>query len=399
MLPRRCKLQRPLARHASQILRRVLLAVLVAWLALTLARSYIGDVYRVESTSMEPTLHASPEQVFVRYERGFTPQRSDLVVFTPPAPESGAVVKRVAGLPGESVLISGGDLLIEGRRLGSKVKRPLPIAIFDSALEPIEAAFTAAAASLEKTVGGWRLDARGRRQDLTLARRPQDDRYDANGKFVQGSREVNDLRIEGRFLFEGTGKFTLRLTEEGDGFELELEVREGVVVNSRILRRAGSAELAVLAQVDQATGNRAGEVCTVAFENVDNHLQALVGGISICTDYDSNTPLAGVVDTYRHLQPRANLAVAELRLTIERLTVARDLYYTAEGALGTGSPVALGPDEIFVLGDNSSDSRDSRVFGPVRLEELAGRATMVLWPLSAARRLGELRSLVPAPAK
>ena len=85
--------------------------------------------------------------------------------------------------------------------------------------------------------------------------------------------------------------------------------------------------------------------------------------------------------------------MAELGLGIERLAVLRDLYYTTKGALGTGSPVALGPDEIFVLGDNSADSDDSRVFGPVRLEELAGRATRVVWPLTAARSLGQLRLL------
>ncbi len=385
-----------MARTKSQVLRGTLLVLLVALLVLAVARTFVGDIYRVESTSMEPTIRGSPEFVFVRYERNFTPQRFDVVVFAAAARESGAVVKRGGALPGESALISAGDLLIEGHRLGVAVKRPLPVAIFDSALEPIEAAFSPPGVALERGHGGWKLDAQGRREDLNFKRRARDDRFDESGKLISGSVEVNDLRIEGSFVFEHSGKFTLRLTEEGDGFELELELRDGVIERARILRRAGTAELAVIATLDRPGPSEPGEPCRVSFENIDNLLIAEVCGRTMFGAYETNTPLPGVVDeNYRHLQPRVGVAVAELGLRIESLVVSRDLYYTAKGALGTGSPVALGPDEIFVLGDNSADSDDSRVFGPVRLTELAGRATFVVWPLSAARRLGQLRSLLP----
>lgn len=388
-------------RLAHKSLRRILIAVLVLLLALVLVRTYVGDVYRVQSASMEPTIHASPEQVFVRYESGFTPRRFDLVVFSAPAAEGGAVVKRVAGLPGESLLISGGDLLIEGHRLGIDVPRPAPIPIFDSRFESIESAFPIASAPLEKVGDGWRLDARGRRADLTFSRREDrrtfDDHLDASGALVPGTIEVNDLRIEGVFEFEESGKFTMRLSEEGDAFELELEIKGGIVEQARILRRAGSAELAVLASVDRPAGSDPSRPCRIAFENVDNHLVGEVGGSTLHGDYDANTPLAGVINQNdRNLQPRVNLAAAAIGLRIERLVVARDLYYTATGPLGTGSPVSLGPDEIFVLGDNSSDSRDSRMFGPVRLSDLLGRAARVIWPLKDARKLGELRQLQPA---
>lgn len=377
-------------------MRNLLLAVLAVLLGTTLLRSFVGDVYSVESTSMEPTIHARPEQVFVRYDRGFLPRRFGLVVFSSAAFEAGAVVKRAVFLPGESGLISGGDLLVEGRRLGADVPRPLPIEVFDSRREPLEPAFAPANGVLEPRPGGWRLDASSRRVDLAYARRARDDRYDADGKWVSGSVEVNDLRLEGRFTFEGTGKLTLRLTEEGDGFELELELQDGRLVRSRVLRRAGSAELESLAEIPPPS-LAAGAPCAVVLENVDNHLLAEVAGARVCVDYDANTPLQGVVnDKDRHLQPRAALAVAGMVLGIERLGVLRDVYYTGEGRYGTGSPVSLGPDEVFTLGDNSSDSRDSRTFGPVRLEEIAGKAAWVVWPLSGLRRLGDLRVLRPA---
>lgn len=47
--------------------------------------------------------------------------------------------------------------------------------------------------------------------------------------------------------------------------------------------------------------------------------------------------------------------------------------------------VLLGPDEYFVLGDNSLHSMDSRFWGPVRRDAIIGRAVKTYWP---AARVG-----------
>ncbi len=46
------------------------------------------------------------------------------------------------------------------------------------------------------------------------------------------------------------------------------------------------------------------------------------------------------------------------------------------------SPVKLGTDRLFVMGDNRPKSNDSRAFGPIALDDVVGRAWFRYWPLT-----------------
>lgn len=45
----------------------------------------------------------------------------------------------------------------------------------------------------------------------------------------------------------------------------------------------------------------------------------------------------------------------------------------------------LGEDEYFIMGDNRTHSQDSRSFGPVKSENIVGRALVLYWPFSDAQ--------------
>lgn len=106
------------------------LALLIRW--------PIAEPYRIPSGSMETTLHGDPnfgkgDRVFVnkwiygvrypflnkRIWYGNAPQRWDIVVFksVEPDAEHPTLVKRIVGMPGEQIHISGGRVYIDGEPL------------------------------------------------------------------------------------------------------------------------------------------------------------------------------------------------------------------------------------------------------------------------------------------
>jgi type IV secretory pathway protease TraF len=73
-------------------------------------------------------------------------------------------------------------------------------------------------------------------------------------------------------------------------------------------------------------------------------------------------------------------------LELGRVRVLRDLHYTAQGSYATdrAMPYHVPDGQLFVLGDLSSRSRDSRYFGPVPVGSVRGRPIAVYRPFRRA---------------
>jgi len=50
-----------------------------------------------------------------------------------------------------------------------------------------------------------------------------------------------------------------------------------------------------------------------------------------------------------------------------------------------GSPLKLGPADLFVMGDNRNNSNDSRFWGPLPRNRVIGKAELIFWPLARIR--------------
>lgn len=382
----------------------------IAWLLalglllLLFLKTFVGDVKHVDSGSMEPTIFGAEdggESVFVRYDRS-APERFEVVVILRHG-ETTPIVKRVVGKRGESLQISNGDLLIDNRRLPPDAARPAPVLVFDDRWQRVEDAFQMGGTKgnpWTKSGGVWNLDAsavaRGEQTGMMyLGANVNDDYLAPDHALVRGQIAVNDLILECDVRAEEPrGRMRFMLTEQGDTFQVAIEPGEKGEAEVTLTRRYESEE--VLDRVRVPFTLKAWH--HLRFSNVDNALRVELDGVTVSlpAPYKEN-----------HLHPhdqaqegksfphRVYLGGEQGRFSFRAIRILRDLYYTQRGRFGVGTPLDLGPDEYFVLGDNSAESRDSREWGPVDADEVIGRPECVVWPPSRIRCLTPTK---PAPS-
>src|SRR5438270_1515170 len=96
--------------------RDLLLSVLIALLVIL----FLYRPVKVEGTSMMPTLF-DQERLFINqfsYKFGFGEiKRGDTVVFWSPEDHTQSYIKRVIGLPGDTVAVDNGYVIVNGKRL------------------------------------------------------------------------------------------------------------------------------------------------------------------------------------------------------------------------------------------------------------------------------------------
>jgi signal peptidase I len=321
------------------------------------------------------------------------PKRWEVAVFHYPGDPSQAYVKRVVGLPDESIRIMNGDVYANGRILRKSLEdqRAMRILVHDSRFTPRDSgkfprwAFRSGWGYRSPATGWSRTDqgfVHRRRPgvgpgDWVIYRHwdpsgrqygPVRDFYAYNGGDLPADNDVADLGLEARLsldrsvealsvaLRSGSDQFLVRIPV-GLGGEVELVrngVRVPVVERSNPFRDPG------------ASWPRAVTLEASAFDR--RVLVALDGQL--------------LFDPHDYENPRSGPSLGEIPIgvgvdggeaTIGEVRIYRDVHYT--GSLASTprqghalrSPVRLGRDEYFVLGDNSPVSNDSRFWagGPV----------------------------------
>lgn len=369
-------------------------------------------------TSEQGTMPRAGDRILVHkwpYACGlYKPQRWDVIVFRDPANPDQHYIKRLVGLPGETLEIVDGDLFINGQvaRKPQPVQEVLWSVVFDQAHMPRP---DAASGELPRWVptevsddppSGW-LDTSARRiryagLDATLRTL----RFDSMARpeylmdvyaYDRGSsgQFVGDVRLVGELTpTAGNGTLTLTIKRPPFAYHAHLAAT-GEVTLERVALDGGQAD-------PLATAGHTGWIhqrpLVFEFAYVDHLLTLRIDG-DLLASADLSPP-AEALERLRTLHRRMPLGVEltaeELAFDLRGLRIDRDVYYTESPhtlRAYAGHAFTLNAREYFVLGDNSPDSHDSREWtrrgphlppdyrpGTVPADQIVGRAAFVYLP-------------------
>jgi signal peptidase I len=87
--------------------------------------TFVAQAFRVQGTSMLPLLEDSERIIVNKFIYRFHPiQRGDVVVFWYPKDPSVSFIKRVVGVPGDTVELRRGSLFVNDRKITEAYVRP-----------------------------------------------------------------------------------------------------------------------------------------------------------------------------------------------------------------------------------------------------------------------------------
>lgn len=350
------------------------------------------------------------------------PRRWEVVVFRFPEEARKVFIKRVVGLPGESVQIRGGDVYVDGQiqRKTLDQQRALAVLVHDSRSTATSAPtlpprWQGEAGRTRWRTGAGRFYLPGPDEEPDVAddaaidwltyrhwRRvpgfsdrveevPIVDDYGYNQsrpQTIEDDNLVTDLLLSCRVRTTGRGKLSFYATAGTDQFLIHLEPSTGRVELLHNGRQVSSAQIGHAVLQDETL---------VEFSIVDRQVLLALDGRLALEPYPYQAADLPAQPTSRPMAVGAR----NLGVYFSDLRLFRDVYYTDPGRpygrWALDQPYALADDEYFMLGDNSPLSEDSRLWvgGPgVASHLLVGKPLVVHLP-SRLVRFGSTTFQVP----
>jgi hypothetical protein len=404
---------------AHELFVRVLPIAAVALGVFHVIRGRICDRYQVSTTSMEPAVHGSPQDgdVLLVDKTAWlrrAPRQFDLVVVRNPHAGEPDLVKRVAAVGGDGpgdaarwVRIEGGDLWTGADRDRLTRVRKDPVAHHDLAMTHFafpggdprayfhaDPAWAPAGDVIDLQPAAATLDAV---QALQLpAARVERRRADPSDQWLPGHL-ANQDDVDLTFLDCNGTRLGSRTVNPDFGLEADIAVPAGLRGIVVTYEREGSYY--ALAYAADGRGRLlvdgtpdgdafagpalvAGGVVAFRFGHLDGWFHFVIDGRRLLhRELPRRDPAAGGP----RLAPvrrthRMHLAVAGAAARLTRVRVYHDVSYDVAGSNLGDSLWELNDGDLFLLGDNTRDSRDSRQFGAFPASALLGRPVMVIGP-------------------
>jgi signal peptidase I len=367
-------------------------------------------------------------------------RRWEVVAFRWPQPADALVVKRVVGLPGESIDIRNGDVYVDGRmeRKNLSQQHALAVLVYDANFEPAREPKPPPRWRAESAESRWSLA--GRR--FVHAAGPDDEPMDWLGYHhwrrlagEEGSvretpvtdicgynqsqpRREEDVHAEADLMLSfrlaevtGHGLLVVRVTDGRDDFEVQLGF-DGDRPRYKVFHGIGGWDGSTTATpTDLApTGPASASIAAgaipaghgfwiVEVSLVDQQLLLAIDGQTLVTwPFERSEPACPSACPF-------SIGSRGLGATVCDLRVYRDVYYTEPiGRLAgaeIGRPMRLEAGQYYVLGDNSPISEDSRTWpegGAVDAKCLLGKPLAAI-PSIQLLSWGRWHFQVPNPAR
>lgn len=306
------------------------------------------------------------------------------------------VVKRVGGLPGERWGIRDGDLYADEQIVRKKPTelRAVRVLVHDNDYRPRQTAGLpprwqgAAASTWRPTLDGFahaeEVPASGDADWLVyqhwpgtgnpLVQRTQPSPiYDLDSFNQEDTKRalarVHDVQLTCRLYAVGTG--TLQLVAIGSGLRLEVRIEP----RERRLTALVDGRIEIERELPHEFLEQGPEIM---FGLCDRQLLLVMDGRTLVS-----LPYRHAASTSTKDPSPLQIGVRGLSVKVSQLRVWRDVYYLPPSTLAEPwrAPIALGPGELALLGDNPPVSRDSRQWQPagVPTAVLLGRVCRPFW--------------------